>query len=434
MYDEPPGAPMRGYRRRVLDAELDALLPDLPALALEGAKGVGKTATAQQRARQVMRLDEPAQAALLAADASRLAQGPFPLLLDEWQRLPLSWDLVRRAVDDDPAPGRFLLTGSAAPAQAPTHSGAGRILTLRMRPLTLTERGACTPSVSLAWLLNRGVQRESISGRCELTLPDYTDEIVRGGFPALRMASERANRAALDGYLQRIIEIELPEAGTAIRRPQTLRRWLSAYAAATATTAAYDRIRDAATAGEGDKPAKSTTGPYRDALEKVFILEPLPAWAPTFNHLRRLAAAPKHHLADPALAAGLLGMSTQALLRGEGAQVLPRDGTLLGALFESLATLTVRVLAQAAEARVLHYRAWSGEREVDLIVERADHRVLGLEVKLGATVDERDVAHLRWLQRELGPDFLGGVVLTTGDQAYVRPDGIAVVPLGLLGP
>lgn len=219
-----------------------------------------------------------------------------------------------------------------------------------------------------------------------------------------------------------------------VRRPETLRRWLSAYAAATSTAASYERIRDAATAGEGDKPAKTTTGPYREALERLFVLEPLDAWAPTFNYLSRLSSAPKHHLADPALAARLLGVSAAALLRGEGNQIVQRDGALLGALFESLATQLVRVCAQAAETRVLHFRSWSGEREVDLIVERADHRVLGLEVKLGAQVDDRDVRHLLWLRERLGEDFLGGAVLTTGSDAYCRSDGIAVVPLGLLGP
>lgn len=419
---------------RVLDSELDELMPGLPAISLEGPKGVGKTATATQRAQHVLRLDDPAQAQLLVADPGRLGRGPHPLLIDEWQRLPSSWDMVRRAVDDDPSAGRFLLTGSAAPKTAPTHSGAGRIVSLRMRPQTLSERGICEPTVSLTRLLAGGVTADAVSGRSALGLPDYTAEIVAGGFPALRGGPERATRAALDGYLQRIIEVELPEAGTTVRRPETLRRWLSAYAAATSTTASYDSIRDAATAGEGNKPAKTTTGPYRDALERLFVLEPLIAWSPTFNHLSRLSIAPKHHLTDPALAARLLGVSAAGLLRGEGNQVAPRGGTLLGALFESLATLVVRVSAQAAEARVGHFRSWSGEREVDLIVEREDHRVLGLEVTLSPEVDERDVRHLLWLQQQLGEDFLGGAVLTTGGDAYVRSDGIAVIPLALLGP
>ncbi len=370
----------------------------------------------------------------LAADPPRLGEGPYPILIDEWQRLPVAWDLVRRAVDDDPTGGRFLLTGSAAPKTAPTHSGAGRIVVWWMRPSTLAERGVCTPTVSLARLLDHGVVPDLVAGRCGLELRDDTAETVSGGFPGLRGGSDRAVRAALDGYLQRIVGVDLPDAGAAPRRPETLRRWFRAYAAATSTTASYEAIRDAATSGDGDKPAKTTTGPYRDALERLFVLEPLDAWAPTFNHLSRLSSAPKHHLADPALAARLLGVDAGALRRGEVKQVVARDATLLGSLLESLATLVVRVCAQAAEARVLHFRAWRGEREVDLIVERGDHRVLGLEVKLSGHVDDRDVRHLVWLRDQLGDDFLGGAVLTPGTHAYCRPGGIAVIPVGLLGP
>jgi predicted AAA+ superfamily ATPase len=163
-------------------------------------------------------------------------------------------------------------------------------------------------------------------------------------------------------------------------------------------------------------------------------LDDLDAWTPTRNHLSRLVAAPKHHLADPALAARLLGLDVGALLSGEGPDALPRDGAFLGSLFESLATQTVRVLAQAAEAQVAHLRTMEGKHEIDLIVVRGDGRVVALEVKLSSTVDERSVRHLRWLQETLGDDLLDAVVLTTGSQAYRRADGIGVVPLALLGP
>ena len=144
----------RAYLRRVVDDELDHLMTQLAAIALEGPKGVGKTATAARRAATDRRLDDPAQLALVRADPRRLAAGDPPVLIDEWQRLPSSWDVVRRAVDEDPSPGRFLLTGSATPASAPAHSGAGRIAMLRMRPMTLAERGVEAPTVSLAALLS----------------------------------------------------------------------------------------------------------------------------------------------------------------------------------------------------------------------------------------------------------------------------------------
>ncbi len=328
----------------------------------------------------MLRLDDPGTFEVVQAQPSRLTLGKPPVVIDEWQRYPPSWDIVRRAVDEDPAPGRFILTGSATPYARPVHSGAGRIVPIRMRPLTLSERGVEIPTVSLAALL--AGDRGPLGGSTQVTLEDYTEEILAGGFPGMRYPNVRSQRAALDGYLERIIDVDLPELGVEIRNPATLRRWLRAYAAATATTTSYDKIRNAATSGEETKPAKTTTIPYREALERLWVLDPVPAWTPTNSHLRRLVGAPKHHLADPALAARLVGVHAGALLRGEGQTLLPRDGTFLGSLFESLTTLSVRVFAQAGEARVSHFRTKGGEREVDLIVSSGDQRVVGVEVKV----------------------------------------------------
>jgi predicted AAA+ superfamily ATPase len=425
------------YRRRTIDDELDGLVGALPALALEGPKGVGKTATAQRRAATVVRLDEPAQQQIAAAEPARLLAGSGPVLLDEWQRVPALWDAVRRAVDDGVPPGPFLLTGSAAPADGrqdpPRHSGAGRIDVLRMRPMTLAERLGLDPPVSLQALLDGG--HIEVEGTSEVGLAHYTEEIVSSGFPGIRALSGRARRVRLDGYVSRIIDRDFDdELGQRVRRPDALRRWMAAYAASTSTATSLEKIRDAATHGQAT-PAKTTVLAYRDALMRLFILDPVDGWAPTNNHLKRLTQSPKHHLADPALAAALLGMTEEKLLKGEGGlDAIPRDGTLLGALFESLVTLSVRVFAQAAEARVRHLRTRSGEREIDLIVEGRAGEVVALEVKLSATVDDGDVAHLRWLRHELGGDLRAAVVITTGPRAYRRADGIYVVPLALLGP
>jgi len=404
----------------------------LPAVAVVGAKGVGKTATASRRAAAVHALDDPAQRSVAAADPARLLQSPPPVLIDEWQFVPECWDLVRRAVDAGAAPGSFLLTGSASPAGVETHSGAGRIVSVRMRPLALSERGVEQPTVSLGKLL--GGERPPIEGRTELALKDYVAEILGSGFPGMRGLSGRPMRAQLDGYLDRIVDRDFPELGHPIRNPIGLRRWMAAYAAASSTTASFETIRDAATGGEGEKPAKTTTQPYRDVLERLWILDPVPAWAPTRNRIRRLSSPPKHQLADPALAARLLGLDADALLSGgDVGSLIPRDGTLLGALFESLCTLSMRVYAQASEARIFHLRTSGGEHEVDLVVEREDGRVLAVECKLTRDVRADDVRHLNWLGEQIGDSLIDKVVLTTGVEAYRRPDGIAVVPAALIG-
>jgi uncharacterized protein len=420
------------YVRRVIDDDLDALLPQLPAILLDGPKGVGKTSTALQRAGQVWRLDDPAQRTVVEADPDVALSGDPPVLIDEWQRVPPVWDAVKRAVDADSTPGRFLLTGSAATSAA-THTGAARIVGLRMRPLTLPERGVSAPTVSLADLLSG--QQPSLDGETALSLRDYAEEIVRSGLPGLRHLTGRALRAELDGYLDLIVSREMAEAGLKVRRPATVRSWLQAYAAAVGDVVAYEKIRDAATSGHADKPAKTTTQPYVDVLTDLRILDPVEAWSPSRRHLSRLTKGPEHHLVDPALAARLLGLDTAALISGApGAVQVPRDGVLLGGLFESLATLSVRVSAQRNEARVRHLRTFGGEREVDLIVERGDGHVVAVEVKLSRSIDGGDVGHLHWLGERIGGRLLDKVVISTGPNAYRRRDGVAVVPLALLGP
>lgn len=424
---------MTRYLRRTVDGELDELLAALPAVLIDGPKGVGKTETGTRRAGTVVDLTREGQREVARADPAAVLEGPPPVLVDEWQLVPGTWDALRRAVDTEGRAGSYILTGSAPAPGSTTHSGAGRITTVRMRPMTLPERGATTPTVSLGALLDG--EPSAIGGRSDLDLGDYVDLLLASGFPGLMELEGRPLRAALDAYLDRVVDRDLPELGHNVRRPQTVRNWLAAYAAATSTTATWEKIRDAATPDQEDKPARSTVLAHVEALERLRVLDPVPAWMPTRNHLERLTKSDKHHLADPALAARLVGVDRRQLMTGEpGTPQLPRDGTFLGALFESLVTLHVRVFAQASEARVFHLRTKGGRHEVDLIVVRDDGRVVAIEVKLAATVDADDVRHLDWLRGEMGDDLLDAVVLTTGPQAYRRPDGVAVVPLALLGP
>ncbi|RIQ11452.1 ATP-binding protein [Jiangella rhizosphaerae] len=421
------------YRRRIVDDTLDELFPHLAAIALEGAKGVGKTATAGQRATTVLSLDNPNTRAAVAGNLDLVTQVPLPVLIDEWQLEPYVWDRVRRAVDADGTGGQFLLAGSAGVAPGiRLHSGAGRIVSMPMRPLSFSERGIQEPTVSMRAVL-AGEQQE-VTGMSDVNLPAYTDEVLRSGFPGIRDLPERARQMQLDSYVARIVQRELPEAGLTVRRPGSLRAWLTAYAAATATTAAYGTILDAATPGEGDKPTRQTVGVYREHLRRIFILDPVDAWIPAFAPLTRLTRAPKHHLVDPALAARLVGVGKTGLLRGDGTRVSATTGTWLGALFESLVAQSVRVYAEAADARVGHLRTKNDTHEIDLIVERGDLSCLAIEVKLADTVSDADVRHLNWLHEQLGDRLIDRMVIYTGTFAYRRRDGVAVVPLALLGP
>lgn len=343
------------------------------------------------------------------------------LFIDEWQNLPDSWNAVRRAVDNGAPGGRFLLAGSASPRLGGgTHSGAGRILSARVRPMGLHEREVTHPTVSLSrMLLAEGAE---VSGRSDFTLGDYYDAAVGSGFPGLHQRSATIRRQYLDSYLQRIVDRDMPDLGFTVRRPTQLRRWMAAYAAASPTTTTLNRI--AAAAGEdGEAPAKSTTLAYREHLTQLWILDPLEAWSPVQNPFKRLQQGPKHQLADPGLAARLMGLSARHL-------ATPRHADAAGRLFESLATLTVRTIAEAEGARVGHLRTHDSREEIDLIVEGDEGQIVAIEVKLSPDVRDQDVRHLKWLREKMPDDVEDMMVVTTGEFAYRHADGVAVVPLG----
>jgi len=420
------------YKRRLLDDKLAEMVAILPAISIEGAKGVGKTETARRFAADRFELDNSTTRVNIENDPALVLEGKPPTLIDEWQLVAPVWDVVRRAVDAGAEPGRFLLTGSASlAAKTRVHSGAGRIVRLLMRPMSFPERGLESPSVSMTGLMDGG--RPPIVGSTTVTTTDYVDEIVASGLPGIRGATPAARGYLLDSYIDRIVDRDIPEAGQNVRHPDTLRAWLMAYAAATATVTSYSTLLDAATPGDADKPSRTTIEGYREVLRRIWILDPLPAWQPAFGHLKRLSQGPKHHLVDPALAARLVGASASSLIKGDSDPDYPRDGTFLGALFESLVVQTVRVLAESAGCRVCHFRNRDG-REIDIIVQRPDSRVVAIEVKTSGQVRPRDVATLNWLDDQLPGKVVDKLVINTGDRAFRRPDNVGVVPLALLGP
>lgn len=412
------------YLPRALELQLEELLPFVGAIAIDGPKAVGKTSTAQRRATTTIRLDDPADQALYRAQPTFDHFPSGTILIDEWQKVPESWDKVRRAVDEGVAPGRFILTGSATPTVGTdTHSGAGRILSLRMRPMALFERPGVTAPIRLGSIMEG---REELSGHTKWVLGDYIQAILSSGLPGLQHLPVSVRNSQLDSYLQRIVDRDLPDQGYTVRDKQSLRAWMRAYAAATATQASYNDILDAATPGDTHKPAKKTTQRYREKLSEIWVLDPLPAWNFAARPFPRVAQGDTHFLADPAFAARLLNLSERTL-------VSPKNGALLGALFEALAVLSIRVAAEANFASVGHFRMRDGSREIDAIVQTQDGGIIPIEVKLAATPNNDDVKHLLWLRDKLPDDVVDMVILTTGAHAYRRPDGVAVIPLAMLG-
>jgi len=295
--------------------------------------------------------------------------------------------------------------------------------------MSLAERGIEQPTVSLAQLVAGNV---ACQGHTSIRLRDYVREIIGSGLPGIRFQDSDLIALLLDSYLDDIVTREFSEQGHTVRKPAVLKSWMAAYAAATGTSTSYRRILEASTPGESGKPSKGATLAYRDTLRSLWMLDPLDAWLPTSNRLKRLAQAPKHYLADPALACRLLHVGVDRLMTGADQHSDLREGTLLGALFEHLAVLSVRVYAQRIGATVCHMRTQGGDHEVDMIIEAEGDGIFGIEVKLSQGIDDFDCRHLLWLREMIGDDFIGGAVLNTGGYAYKRQDGLAVVPLALL--
>lgn len=413
------------YLPRLADTALDNQLHAMGAVLIEGVKSCGKTATARQLAASEVLLDTDPEAERRAAlDPRLLLDGPTPRLLDEWQRTPRIWDAVRRAVDERGRPGQFILTGSATPRDdTQRHSGAGRFGMLQMRTMTLAEKQATTPAVSVSELL---IGNSPEPTNCFLSVQDYLHHIAVGGWPLLVGAGEQAARTYLDGYLAVIVERDIAEVSGGSRNPRRVRRLLHAYAQMTAQAAHHSTIvKRAHEAGDdSEAPSPDTARTYLDALRRMMIIDEVPAWDPSVRSSKRLITTAKRHLGDPSLAASLLQMSSERMLG---------DLETAGFLFESLAAHDLRIYAEAAGATCFHYRESEGRLEVDYVLETRDGNWVGVEVKLGgAEIDKAATSLLRLADRvPRRPKSL--VVLTGTSLAYTRDDGVHVVPLGCLG-
>ena len=414
------------YRPRVVDAELAALLRSAGAVVIEGPKACGKTATARQVAASEVLFDIELQARELATiDPTLVLAGARPRLLDAWQVVPALWNHVRRAVDDADAPGSFLLTGSAVPPDDITrHTGAGRMARLRMRPMALAESGGSTATISLGALLAGEPPRSPDPG---LSIPGLLTHCAVGGWPLhLGLDVPDALRATRD-YLEAVRRTDIRRVDGVTRDPAKVGRLLQALARHVATEVSISTL--AADAGDADGPlARDTVADYLTALERLGVIEDQPAWAPHLRSRARVRGSVKRHFVDPSLAVAALRATPERLLA---------DPNLAGLLFESLVVRDLRIYAQPLGGQVLHYRDNTG-LEIDVIVETPDGRWGAFEVKLGtARIDEAATALTRMVDKidtsRAGPPAVLGVIVGTG-YGYRRPDGVAVIPIGALGP
>lgn len=406
---------MAHYLPRLVDDLLGELLAELPAVLIVGPRAAGKTTTAARHAASLVRLDRPAEATVFAADPdTALASFEEPVLLDEWQEVPTVLGAVKRAVDADPRPGRFLLTGSVrADIEAETWPGTGRVIRVGMFPMTVGER----LQRSTRPLVDRLMDDEPLVPATPSTnLRDYIEFALQGGFPETLPLSEPGRRRWIDSYVHQLLTRDAPIVDRG-RDPARLRRYLEAYALNSAGLVDDRTLYD--TAGIDRRTALA----YEALLVNLQVVEALPAW--TSNRLKRLTLAPKRYLVDPALLAGIIGVDENAVLR---------DGDLLGRLLDTFVAAQLRAEADVARhrARLYHLRQEQGRHEIDLLVEVGAERVIGVEVKATSAPNSSSAAHLMWLRDRLGDRFVAGVVLHTGPASFRLSDRITAAPISTL--
>jgi predicted AAA+ superfamily ATPase len=414
-------ANVSAYRPRLVDPLLDELLTQLSAVMVTGPRASGKTTMAARRAATVVQLNAEAQAAAFAADPDSALRGlAEPVLLDEWQEVPGVFGAARRAVDLDPRPNRFLLTGSVrAEHDNEVWPGTGRFLRLAMHPMTVRER---LGDASAKSFFDKVADGDALTVAPDTPdLRGYVELSMESGFPnAALLLSGRPRRMWLQSYLEDLLthDVEdLEEPATRRRDTERLRRYFEAYALNSAGVADHKTIFDAAGV------TKVTAVSYERLLMRLLVVDQMPAW--TSNRLKRLVRAPKRYVVDAALIASALRINTEGVLR---------DGDMLGRILETfvVAQLRPETIVAESEPRLHHLRTEAGRHEVDVLAELGGERVIGIEIKATAAPTAADAKHLGWLKSELGDRLVAGVVMHTGPRLYELADGIVAAPISTL--
>ena len=416
------------YLSRICDSLLLRQLASSGAVLIDGAKWCGKTSTARQVAKSVLYMQDTdrSQGYLKMADTmpSRLLLGDNPRLLDEWQMAPILWDTVRFEVDKRSERGLFILTGSSVPKDGVTaHTGTGRISRLLMRPMSLFESEESNGSVSLERLFAGDAD---VVGESKLTVPDLAQIICRGGWPEAVVNGDSDSLVARN-YVDAVINMDVQRVDDVERNPARVRQFLRSYARNISTMAPLTTVL--ADVKSNDTVFSDTTlYSYVNALRRIFLIEDIPAWKPSLRSKTAIRTSDKRQFVDPSIATALMHVNVDSLLD---------DMTYFGFLFESLAARDLRIYAQALDGDIFHYHDKS-DLEADLVIRLHDGRWAPVEVKLGSSEIEEAATHLMTLQKRIDTDKVGQpsfkMVLTGGQFAYKRNDGVLVVPIGCLKP
>jgi predicted AAA+ superfamily ATPase len=424
------------YLPRIVDEILAERLNAVGAVLIAGPKWCGKTTTAERQAKSVLKLQDPDKTKAYLATAevkpSLLLKGDNPRLIDEWQMAPVLWDAVRNAIDERGEEGLFILTGSTTVDESTImHSGTGRISRMVMYPMSLYESRESNGEISLAALFqNTNLDIDGITS--ELSIESLVFAACRGGWPSsLNKKTEKASLFEAQNYVANICDSDASTVDGVKRGPERVKAVLKSYARNISTLATDKTILEDVSSNYRDI-SEPTLFSYLNALERLYVIEDVPAWCPSIRSATTIRSSKKKELVDPSIAIAALALSPEALLQ---------DLNTFGFIFECLCIRDLKVYSSALGGQASYYHDRYG-LEADCVLHLADGRYALMEFKLGSREIEEGAAHLVELKKLIHmaneekrarlrePDLL--MVITGGEMAYTRNDGVKVIPIGTL--
>mgnify|MGYP002868650967 CR=1 FL=1 len=428
------------YLNRTADEMLQDMLDAFGAVLIEGPKWCGKTTTAEQIARSVIKLQDTDMRdeylTTAASKPSMLLQGDTPRLIDEWQDAPVLWDAVRTMVDSRALPGQFVLTGSNAVDRSKIyHSGNGRIARMTMLPMSLWESKESTGEVSLSRLFNE--PDYDIDGcRSKMSIEDLIFAACRGGWPAtLAARSKKSQLLIARNYVRTICSEDISRIDKKQRNEKLAMQILRSYARNISTLAKKTSMLADVVASGDMECSIDTFSDYVDALERLFVIQDIDAWCPAIRSKTVIRSSHKRGFCDPSIAVALMGLTPDAL----SVQM-----KTFGFIFEQMCVRDLKAYTQGIYSQVSYYHD-RYDLEADFVLHLEDGRYALIECKLGSREIEEGAGHLLELKRLIRehnekekqmpirePDLL--IVLTGGQMAYTRTDGVKIIPLGTLKP
>lgn len=417
------------YKPRIIDKTVAKYLSTFGAVCIEGPKWCGKTWTSSHHSNSEFLIGDPANnfqnRKLAEMSPSLVLEGETPRLLDEWQEVPPIWDAVRYTVDRRAEKGQFILTGSSTPKRKGVlHSGAGRIGKLRMRTMSLYESGESSGAVSLEDLCN-GKLTPALTG--EVDLRDLANYTVRGGWPGnLNVAQEDASLLP-QSYLDAILDDDSQRIDDKKYDVAKMRLLLHSLARNESTTATKKKLLNDIREFDDETIDADTVTTYLDVFDRLFLLDNQPPFSANIRSSVRVKQAEKRHFCDPALACALLKATPDRLIG---------DLETFGFLFEALVERDLKIYAESFGANLFHYQDYNS-KEIDAVIELEDGRWCAFEIKLGANQIDKAATELVALRNSIEQE--GGiapsvlcVICGLSNAAYVRPDGVFVVPITAL--